>query len=404
MEMEIDDTHEECAWDLCPKEILIKIFKHLEPKDLLTCMHVSNMWRTIAEYCGQTFDTWSLLVKNHMHNRGTTFRQKSLLSNRNLYLNSRMWCCVDKAKVKLKHVYNLKDVLKIHVYKGSLIVVCKHSVKYFNLEDGQIINEIKEECLDYQETDFLVAKITLHEGNKQISLFSKRHKTYECSRFKIYAIQDNKCIVINSRICAIYYECQHKCFKKRVFGRYYSDSKLLTAMFVYMDDMYLFVRNGNVFRYEHGDSHFKKFCTLQVPDPEEKLVQYPPEVFMTMFHKCSVVYGVQNKEKEGLTKTLDHMTLLYADVNCALEHGDVLLLGFKDGKVGIVNVKKFWSSGDVSLDFEFYVQDMIQGQDVEPITNLEVYEDENCHHVFVSTSSNLYQFLIYQPDYNKVML
>lgn len=41
------------GWGSCPFDVLLSVFEHLSPKDLMSCIQVNNWWRDAVDYMGK---------------------------------------------------------------------------------------------------------------------------------------------------------------------------------------------------------------------------------------------------------------------------------------------------------------------------------------------------------------
>ncbi|XP_049865757.1 uncharacterized protein LOC126366619 [Pectinophora gossypiella] len=418
------------SWANCPLDILIMVFERLDPEDLMNCILVNECWRDAVHYIGEHRGIWQELAQAGMASKGVTFKRRSTLGWRELYMNSRLWFNLKHAYMTWSYEISEDDIRYLHVYKDILIVETGDEFfkKYYRIEKR--LRNVTQRLLvaslpNYKEPNELVVA----DMNGSCSFDSDRmiKKIVHEGPFKRLLVIDEDCFYLlddkNILRCSKW-DFVNKRWLDYTLARYYGCNKSISDINVYNNEVYMLLKTGLVFRLdkegrnfvpEHrfGLSQAIQFSRLlysNVLNSVEKVSNLNIPEYNTgrnvMFHKISAVISVPgDKEfKMNVDSASNSMVLEYPGLTCAAQHGEVLFLGFEDGKVEICIPKNLVHNGGMP-EVRVNVRDCHGYRDPTPeVVGIDVYEDEEKHHVIVATRFSVYRLLIMYPGYIKEWL
>ncbi|XP_052738616.1 uncharacterized protein LOC112048566 [Bicyclus anynana] len=346
--------------------------------------------------------------------------------------------CVPKYQ-KLKLI-----VLTVSFFSDNLIVLTDSAVIYFNINNFEAIKTLQISKIDvsrvlkrvndglpyglrnrtragicglrqprtdslekvnwYQETSSLIAELNSTEILK-LSLTNKLHtepvdsdtvnKIY-INRPFTYKVHLNSCYVISESVLWVYTAKPNRWDTKRI-AKYYGDEILLHSIHIHNENVYVLLTKGDVLLADLNHNKFKKIFHLTDP-----LSLWGGDSVPFMFGTCILLRNVPNAkpcehpEVNPYRKT-ESLSSIYRDgVTCVLEHGHVVLLGYRDGDIEIYLYKKIIDSGvpEVKFNLQYFIDGTMHKEPDLRIRSLDIYDDDAGHHLFVSTYCNVYEVLL----------
>ncbi|XP_068630592.1 uncharacterized protein [Battus philenor] len=371
-------------WSTCSPDIILLIFKYLDYKNLVTCLSVCKSWRNLVDYMGQVNNMWDKLGQEAIYNKGVTYKQKSLLSWRDLYFNSLLW--QKYAHYKVVNVIKFDNINNIHVYKDNLIVVLDLAVEYYNVETLTKVRK-KPYMLDCQESEHMTVVLT--SKNNLTIKFKQNHLPFsaECYQYKLI---DEYCFVIDTKNVLWVYNNYEGVFVRRALMRCYDRLGSILDINLYKNDVYILKQNGSILRAKGLELEVETVAKV----PMLKLFNAS---VLSMFQKHSIVYNVPRKERSEFFNVVaisdSEMVLECPGLTCAMPHGDIMILGYDDGNIVICNPQQ---SAIVKNPYlQFNVKDIANHTMKDPaIRALDVYEAKGMHYLFATTNSALFKIII----------
>ncbi|XP_026328829.1 uncharacterized protein LOC113236842 isoform X2 [Hyposmocoma kahamanoa] len=239
---------------------------------------------------------------------------------------------------------------------------------------------------------------------------------------RLIVANDNCFYILNERnvlMCFKWLEDEKK-WKDLVLARYYGCTRSIADIHIYEEDVYLMLKTGTVFRLDRKGRNFEPLSHL-ITIEQYRLMQYtmllrankielsipnvcdlkiPPYTVGNgvLFHKFSAIVGVPSDKEFKINQDMNSVIMEYPDLSCATQHGDVLLLGFKDGKIEIGLAKNLTNGGKPEV--REYIQHYHNYLDDNPeIVCIEVHEVKESHRVFVATRFHIYELIIRYPEH-----
>ncbi|KAJ0180052.1 hypothetical protein K1T71_004643 [Dendrolimus kikuchii] len=327
------------CWNTCPVEIIIIIFKLLDPKTLSNCMHISRKWRDIAVSVVSTKRLWKVLVEENMLDSGKSYKRKSKLNWCGIYMNSIQWHDVENAEIELAN--NLDIVVKsFSIYKDNLILVSTEKVIYFNIETFERVKEFPCICKKYEESDDII--VTTPVNLDFVIMNGKHHETDGESVQRTSAIQQNVMfyrlegnevyIMVKDQNTLYIYTWTKFKWDIAACARYYGCAGIISSL-VYDKEMYILTKGGRTYRTNEMIFCFENYESSNYSLPSSMTVKD---------------FGLLDEDKLFIvgdtTRTNNHCSydnvsntiyLECPDLTCITQHEDVLFLGYNSGKVEI---------------------------------------------------------------------
>ncbi|CAH2107593.1 unnamed protein product [Euphydryas editha] len=388
-------------WATCPADILLVIFRKLDTKSLLNTMFVNKYWQNIVEYYCQHFNLWDKMIDETINNKGLTFRDKSILSSRDIILTAQQWYNVINATVCLHHKYTFEVVRNICVHKDNLIVVTNNNVKYFNIENSKLLKILNTTCLKYDETSSLIVELSLSKGGvigyNVLTVVNKLHKKEKCDCTQVkkiilfditlFRVHLDCCYVIDIKNVLWRYKANKCEWDVKVMAKYYGNQNSICGIHIHQEDVYVLLKRGDVLRVDIECKKFEKVFQLNIP---MHYLDTKPYIFHTYSVLCAV--SPEKQLQMHVQKGEEQTVVACPGLACVTEHGHILLLGYEDGKIEIFItnnlLRNLWTP-----ELRFYLQCYTKTS-TNQIIAMDVYEGSNCHHLFVATDCNIYEFLI----------
>ncbi|XP_026729460.1 uncharacterized protein LOC113495066 isoform X2 [Trichoplusia ni] len=340
-----------------------------------------------------------------MDNNGVSFRRKSTLGWRNMLMNSKLWSYVGSAKIKRIHTYRLVNLDKVHIYKDKMILKTEaDAVHYYNVKSFQLVKATKtlNKGLDFTENDSMVVALT-QTGDTQrgLYLYGKPtpnscmldNKTHYVDTGFLFTLEDNVCYVVTSTFVVWACTWANNKWEVRLVGRYYgSDYDRPAAIHVYKGIVYMVTKYGFVLSEVPETKNFHRMFNYSIP-------QHKGASKWVLFHKYNVAVAVKTKNRRVsicYDKMTNHMRLECPNMSCATEHGHVVFLGFKSGRVIICLTNKTLKKGS-KPDRTLRVQDFDNTIRDPRILAIEVFEDKLSHHLLIATKDRVIQLHIKYP-------
>ncbi|XP_049702991.2 uncharacterized protein LOC110380572 [Helicoverpa armigera] len=395
------------SWELCPPELLCMIFKNLNSKALLACMAVSKRWKDIVMDYIECHKLWEKMVLEEMVNKGGTFRRKSKLNDKGILINSKLWNSVSIAQIEVYYTYDSEDFIKMRVYKDNLILLMDNDINYFDIKEKELrtYNDSSINLADYYENEYMAVILEQFEGNEaDLRLYGKSNPDdtsfnesfmYIMNGILLFKLEDNICYIITNKYIVWALIWHKETWQVRLKGRYYGSAyDTICAMHVSNKTISMVTKSGLILCEDPNSKKFDKaqnFRTQLWPNNAKHCVLFSLSEIVV-----SVVGGSHRIEAYHDSQ-LKRTTVLCADMTCATEHGEVLLIGYKDGAVAICLLKDLKNNQNKPQRL-LQIQDFDRDVTDTAILGLEVYEDKMSHHLFVAVEDKVIQLLITYPN------
>ncbi|CAK1603976.1 unnamed protein product [Parnassius mnemosyne] len=330
---------------------------------------------------------WQKLAELGMYNKGITLKEKSTLNWRGVYFNSLLWLDhMDTINVKLVKSIKIHCVRNIHVYKDNIIVVSVSDVKFYNVHTFEVTKILRKSCTDYQESDH----ITVEHNEKYLFVRLKHNSTAVSFTGHIFKLINDCCYIVDDK-CVLWRIicCDNKNEIKSILRIHGGSESIITDINIYENDVFVLLRNGIIYRGTGSCWDFEVVCDLNTSD------FYKSSVF-SMYQMFNVVYSVpmQNgstSESDDFSKT-DEILMACPGLSCATPHGEILFLGYEDGKI-VIRVRK--KSREIS-HMKFNIRDIGDNPIIEhaAIEAIDVCEVNDAHYLFVLTKFKIFKVIL----------
>ncbi|CAG9560326.1 unnamed protein product [Danaus chrysippus] len=170
-------------------------------------------------------------------------------------------------------------------------------------------------------------------------------------------------------------------------ARYYGNTESIILIHEYIDDVYVLVKTGHVLKLDEECRRFEKFLNLDIP-------HHLLDKQCFMFHQYSLLVAVPSDESCESYPSKEHnqTVITCPGLTCVLEHGPVLITGYENGMVKIFVINKLLKN-DIIPALQFSLDTYMSLQSYK-IIKIEVYEDDDGHHMFIATEDNICELLI----------
>ncbi|CAG5035675.1 unnamed protein product [Parnassius apollo] len=319
---------------------------------------------------------WQKLAEIGLYNKGITLKQKSTLNWRDVYINSLLWLNhMDTIDITLVESIKIQHVRNIHVYKGNIIVVGDSDVKFYNVHTFEVRKILQKSCIDYQESDH----ITVERNERNISVGLKHNMTGFTFKGLFFKLIDDRCYIVDDNCVLWRITC---CNKKEINSllRTYGGNESIVDINIYENDVFVLMRNGIVYHGTGTCTEFEMVRDLNTSDFYKCPV-------LAMFQKFSVAYSlpVQNgsisESDDEFLKTVDmsdEILMACPGLCCATAHGDILFLGYEDGKI-VIRTRRNREISYMKLNM-WDIEDPIVGGTA--IKAIDVCEENQCEEHF----------------------
>ncbi|XP_073951247.1 uncharacterized protein [Choristoneura fumiferana] len=416
--LEVEPT---VGWDLCPAEILIIIFEKLDITSLRCCSLVNRRWKEIVYDICEFKELWKEFAEDGVANCAVMHRSKSLLSWKDLYFNSLLWNNIKSTTINKINEIEKLIIKSIFVYKDNIIIVSSTNVEYYNVESFQLVGAISVTCDCVEETDDMIVVGSKNNDYYRITLFGKLdnsnnlksiekhflgetyHDACEVSRSWRWKLHNNACYLIDFKsILWRAYRLDNTWHVKslaRYFGVYQDAiENSISVMHIYkQQDVFVSFKFGDLMRVDRNAIEFRRVHRPEVPThviTGPIIDRKPYKKGLDKFNAfLSAPFGV-GFDAEFTEHDLVHFYYDDPTLSCGMQHGEVVFLGYDDGRVAIILLKNYTEPVRIIniKDFEKYAL-------LDPaVTGLDVCEVKNKHMLFVKTNSKMYQLLIEYPD------
>ncbi|XP_041976202.1 uncharacterized protein LOC121730990 [Aricia agestis] len=392
-------------WGNCPTEILILFFSHLDLKSLSICMFVNKSWLGAVKYYLQHFELWREMVEVTIPNKGVLYKEKCALGWREILFNFFLWRKISKARVSHYTSFHVKHVKSMKVYKNELIVVLDNEVKYLNMVDTSCNKTLHVKCYSYEESDYLVTILSKQQNNnnnnKSLLIQNKQYQSdmQYCDVFNLdiigcYKLYSNSCYFIDSSSTLwVAITERHNYFSVKAVAKIYKPV-CVVALHVFNQKVYVVTKEGIMF-YVDG-LQFKKVHHISYPqlcdDADIKLSYRLP----FPFNDGCVAYRVPANAKWEISKShqFDKIIMAVPRLSALFEHGELLFVGYEDGKIEIHCIDKILQCQNEPQK-QFYMRSFVYDKDGDyRIQALDVYERVGRHYLVVALENNVHQMFI----------
>ncbi|XP_075970303.1 uncharacterized protein LOC142972842 isoform X2 [Anticarsia gemmatalis] len=396
-------------WNTCPPEILCIIFRYFDTRTLSNCLLVNKNWRSIAEHVAERYKLWETIVNNEMVNSGASFRLKSTLDFKDIFMNSLYWNNIKLSNITHLKTYEIQNVKKINVYKDNLILITKTHVLYYNIKNFCLIRAIDCACINFEENDDILAEFTQEADlSRNLRLYLKPHHEFDLNIKTSHRMREVRLYCLARKCCYVFcsanvmWVIKHGPARWNVvfLGKHYGvDADHVTAMNVCNENILMMTKRGAVWHISSSTMGFRNVYLFDLP---HNLMHHN----WTMFDRFSCIVTV-GKYKWNTDRVVAHydrksdsFMLKCRDMTCATVHGKVLFLGYSDGRVEIrIPRLDMDYPNREKADRYFNIQEFYRHVDDSTIIALNVYEAAASHTLFVSTQAHVFQFQLTYPEY-----
>nr|XP_032511555.1 uncharacterized protein LOC116766010 isoform X1 [Danaus plexippus plexippus] len=394
--LDFDDSF----WINCPSDILILIFKSLDINSLINCMHVNKTWSDTVYYYCQHYNLWGKLLEKISHKNGLSYGLKSQLNDKHLFLSALNWLSIQNSHILPCHKYSIEKIRSMCMLNEMLFVTSNLSLNFIDIRQKKMIKRLEHMCLEYIETRSLIAELTLPNldviGYNALTLINKLHTNVcECTDVKkiilfdisLFKVHVNTCYVIDIKNVLWLYTAEECCWDTKVLARYYGNKESITLIHVYIDDVYVLLKTGDILKLDRKCKKFEKLLNLDIP-------HYLLDKELFMFHKYSLIVAVPSDKTYESYPSKEHNQSIFTcpGLTCLLEHGPVLITGFENGMVKIFVIDKLLKN-EILPALQFRLDTYMSLQSYKIIA-IEVYEDNDGHHMFLATDDNICELLM----------
>ncbi|CAD0198436.1 unnamed protein product [Chrysodeixis includens] len=278
------------------------------------------------------------------------------------------------------------------------------TVHYYNIKTFQLVKVTKTQNkgLDYTENDYMIVTLT-QSGDTQrgIYLYGKpvssstmiQNKSHYVETGFLFTLEENVCYVVTATFVVWGCTWVNDRWEVRLVGRYYgSDYDRPAAIHVYERVVYMVTKYGFVLREIAETKNFHRVFNYSIP-------QHKGACKWVLFHKYDVAVAVKTKNRRVsicYDRETNHMRLECPNMSCATEHGHVVFLGFRSGRIIICLTNKTLKKGS-RPERTLRVQDFDNTIKDPKILAIDVFEDKLSHHLFVATKDRVLQLHIKYP-------
>ncbi|CAH0407622.1 unnamed protein product [Chilo suppressalis] len=379
---------ENSDWDYCPSEILLLIFKYLDNKSLFNCMTVNKRWFCLVSTTARRTG-WENMVKFGISDSGASFRKKSKLESRDIIINHCLWQNIEITSAVCQRSYELDDLLNINVYKGALILVGTSNVSYYDIESNALFKTSTGSYADYDENDYMISALQKCDYLKILNLSPKRdpHSYWDDTDSQaftvpLYKIHDDCCYVTTTDRCLFALKWTEELWDWKLLARHYGHG-VIVDINVYQDEVYVMLNWGGLLKVDRVGLKFQPGYCFDIPKYSNPM----------LYQKYGAIIPVSNDSPFKMKyQDSEHWVLECPGLTCTLEHGDMLMLGYEDGKVEIYEPRKMKCPEPKPI-LSLNVQQFAKSYDTDNVAvlKLEVSEAELSHDLFIATKSTVYQ-------------
>ncbi|KAL0892395.1 hypothetical protein ABMA27_015516 [Loxostege sticticalis] len=343
------------AWNDCPPELLLMILDHYDARTnvqtLLNCLAVNRRWWNVVSSLVENRIGHEEFLTLALSDGGASFRKRAKLpSISDLLLNLCLWKDIHFTQITGNHIYDLTEVLNVNVYKDKIIVVTNRDVKYYNLNSHKLIKTLPIRCSNFDENEFMYLKVEDtrfdmdHIILEEMILYGKLTDRSELddrfkftSKIKFFRIYDNCCYYTTWAFTIFVAKWANNGWTSQLVGRYFGYG-VITDVIVHNEDIVALLNWGGMLVADVGNSKLKLISRKKTSVIFE-LPAYASKSIL--YERYGAVATVPSTYPLHLSYNGVYWILECPDLMCSLKHGNMLILGYKNGKVEIYNPDTF---------------------------------------------------------------
>ncbi|XP_063839430.1 uncharacterized protein LOC135088524 [Ostrinia nubilalis] len=409
------DDFDESSWDACPPELLLMIFDYFNPhnnatnaKTLINCMCVNKKWFDIASSLIKHRIGLHTFLKIAVSDGGASFRKRCKLPTiSDVLFNMCLWKDIKFTQVQDIYTYDITEVLNINVYRNNLIVITNKNVRYYHLPTHKLLKTLAVKCLDFDENDYMFVKIEhttfdmQHFVSEEMTLYGKHSDSNYAlddrlrfnAKIKFFRIYDNCCYYTTWAFTIFVAKWHNNSWMPLMVGRYFGYGSI-TDVIVHQDDIVALLNWGGMLMADIGNiklkliSKTKTSVIFDLPFYASKSILY---------ERYGAIVTVPSCHSQRVGYNGSYWTFECPGLRCTLKHGNLLILGYKSGKVDIYNPEFFFTQmSRLEPEVTLSVQSLGSYENADPsVRFLEVAEMKGRHILVIVTSSRIHQVTLH---------
>ncbi|XP_052751699.1 uncharacterized protein LOC128200888 [Galleria mellonella] len=386
-------------WHDCPSDILLKIFAYLDYNSLINCLVVNKKWMALSKYLVKCIGYNEITKKGIYKYDKYKMKFKENTEPWQLIINCLLWFNLQRSNVQKIYEYEMDDIKHICICKDKIVVRTSTSIGSFSIVSHVWTQIHWETCVHYEATKYLTVIIYYeYDGNKMV-LHGKSRNTTEIEPllFDDLAI---RCILVEEKYLLVLLDdgdlwrmsWNEIKWESKLIAKNCGNGGTIVTLHLHQGWIYGLCHWGSLYSVNmNGGSNFEKLCDFNIPDYASKNMN---PVF---FDKCSIVVSVPSNMRAKYTVVMindaKYIMLERPGLTCATTHGEMLLLGYENGKVEFYAQKSIIRNDPPNATL--YLTNVVTpSHDDLAIIGLDVYESNASHHLFIATRHNIYEILL----------
>ncbi|XP_052751710.1 uncharacterized protein LOC128200893 isoform X2 [Galleria mellonella] len=315
-----------------------------------------------------------------------------------LIINCLWWFNVQRCNVQKIYEYDVNDIEQICICNENIIVRTSTSVEYFSIVRHVCIRALSKTCIHYEATEYLVVIIYYEDDVNKIILHRKNvnsgFKTLYLNNLAIncFLVEEQYLLVLLDDGSLWYISWNEINWESKLIAIYYENRGTIVTLHLHQDWIYGICQWGSLYSVNmNGGLNFEKVCDFNIPDYASQNMD------PFFFDKCSIVVSVPSNMEVKYTVLMindtKYIMLERPGLTCATTHGEMLLLGYKNGKVEFYEQKSIIRNYPPNATL-YLTNFVTPSHDDLAIIGLDVYESNASHHLFIATRHKIYEILL----------